>query len=160
MFSTDTVDPFDFNRLYGDEKYSLNRMEMKSVNFPAEVDPRNIAAVWSDRIYTQWWDAIKLIESHYTADAFLAGATDESFMEFAKTLAKFINFNLEVTGARVTRYTNAGTQYPVYVLEVTNGGEGIRRPKQPQPHFWRYRDGFTDGYYYASESDETDGTMD
>jgi hypothetical protein len=27
----------------------------------------------------------------------------------------------------MTRYTNAASQYPVYILEVTNGGKGIRK---------------------------------
>jgi hypothetical protein len=159
LFATETVDPFNFDRLYGREKYSLNRMEMRSVNFPAEVDPDHATAVWSDRIITAWYDAAQLIDSVYNGDAFFAGATQESFMKFAKAVALAINFKYEVTGARVARYTNAASQYPVYLLEVTNGGKGLRDTTR-QSRMRCYRDGFTDGYYFASESDETDGTMD
>ena len=156
LFKTEIVDPFNFSRLYGNEKYSLDAMEMKAVNFPFEVDPNKITAVWSDRIITAWWEAAQKIESIYTGDAFFGGATNESFLRFAQEIAKAINFKHEVTGARVTRYTNRASGYPVFVLEVTNGGKGIRHPKQPQPHFRRFRDGF-DGYYYANESNESDG---
>ena len=131
MSTTETVDPFNFNRLYGNEKYSLNGMEMKSVNFPAEVETDNATAVWSDRIITAWFDAIQLIDSTEWADALFAGATQESFMAFAKAIAKSINFKHEVTGARVTRYTNAASGYPVFVLEVTSGGKGIRETTKP-----------------------------
>ena len=116
-------------------------------------------AVWSDRIITAWYDAAQLIDSVYNGDAFFAGATQESFMKFAKAVALAINFKYKVTGARVTRYTTAASQYPVYVLEVTNGGKGLRDTTR-QSRMRCYRDGFTDGYYFASESDETDGTMD
>lgn len=72
------------------------------VNFPAKVDPDHIAAVWSDRIITAWFDACQLIDSVYNGDATFGGATQESFMAFAKAVAKVINFKYEVTGARVT----------------------------------------------------------
>jgi hypothetical protein len=79
-----------------------------------------------------WYDAGEKLVSNYSGDAFFAGATDESFMEFAKAVAKSINFEHEVTGARVTRYTNAASGYPVYVLEVTSGGKGFRETTQPK----------------------------
>jgi hypothetical protein len=145
MFQTDTVDAFEYDRLYGREKYSLQKMEMKSINFPAEVEPGFATAVWSDRINNEWWESTKLIESRYTADALFAGATDESFMTFAKAIAKAIGFNHEVTGARITRYTNASSGYPCLVLEVTSGGKAIRKPNSPEM--------YPGGYYYD------DGTM-
>jgi hypothetical protein len=132
MFQTETVDPFSFDRLYGKEKYNLNGMQMKAVNFPAEVDPGHATAVWSDRIITTWWDAAQKIQTHYNGDAYFGGATDESFMQFAKDVALAINFKHDVTGARVTRYTNAASGYPVFVLEVTHGGKGIRETTQPK----------------------------
>lgn len=81
-------------------------------------------------------------------------------MKFAAEVAKVVNFKHKVTGARVTRYTNQSSQYPVYVLEVTSGGKGIRQTRQPERQMRMYRDGFTDGFYFATESDETDGTWD
>ena len=139
LFTTETVDPFSFDRLYGNEKYSLQKMQMKAVNFPARVDPNKATAVWSDRIITAWYDAGEKIVSHYNGDATFAGATDESFMAFAKAVATSIGFKHEVTGARVTRYTNAASGYPVFVLEVTSGGEGYRETTQPKrSRYMRY----------------------
>jgi len=45
-FATDTVDPFDYSRLYGNEKYNLQKMQLKAVNFPAEVEPGKATSVW------------------------------------------------------------------------------------------------------------------
>lgn len=141
LFATETVDPFSFDRLYGNEKYSLNKMEMKAVNFPAEVDPDHATVVWSDRIITAWYDAGEKLVTHYNGDAAFAGATNESFMEFAKAVAKSIGFKYDVTGARVTRYTNAASGYPVFVLEVTHGGKGIRQTTQPRRMIMDYGGG-------------------
>lgn len=162
MFQTDTVDPFEYNRLYGNEKYSLQKMEMKSINFPAEVEPGFAFTVWSDRINAEWWGSANLIVSHYTGDAFFAGATNESFMVFAKAIAKVIGFKHKVTGARITRYTNAASGYPCFVLEVTSGGKGIQQThlKTDYNDVTEYRM-HPKGYFIArGDCDETDGTMD
>lgn len=81
LFTTDTVDPFVFDRLYGNEKYSLNGMQMKAVNFPAEVDPDKATVVWSDRVITAWWEAAQKVESTYTGDAFLVCKTTNLIVE-------------------------------------------------------------------------------
>ena len=162
MFKTEIVDSFDYNRLYGREKYSLQKMEMKAVNFPIEVEPNLITAVWSDRINNEWIAALKLIETQYTGDAFFAGATNESFMVFAKAIAKVIGFKHKVTGARITRYTNAASGYPCFVLEVTSGGKGIQQThlKTDYNDVTEYRM-HPKGYFIArGDCDETDGTMD
>ena len=148
LFATDEVDAFDFNRLYGNEKYSLQKMEMKSANFPAKVEPNKATAVWSDRIYTQWRDAMNGIKSTMSADAFWAGVSNKDLLVFASRVAAAIEFTHKVTGARITRYTNVASGYPCLVLEITSGGEGIRSPKQPKQD--RHYDRF--GYFgYADE---------
>ena len=166
MIKTETVDPFVFSRLYGREKYSLNSMELKAANFPAEVDPGKATSIWSDRAATTWEEASNGIESEYSGDAFWAGVSAADLLTFAERMAKTINFQHKVTGARITRFTNAASGYPCLVLEITSDGKGIRRPKMPcsdpysDTHFRFYQDGHTGGGYFASESDETDGTMD
>lgn len=123
-FNTDIVDAFEFSRLYNTEKYSLQKMELKSVNFPAQVEAGKATATWSDRV--SWDEAIKLVKSNFSGDAFFAGATDASFIEFAKAMGVILGFKHVVTGARVTRYTNAMSGYPCLALEITSGGTGIR----------------------------------
>ena len=132
LFATDEVDAFSFERLYGNEKYSLQKMELKSTNFPAQIEPNMATAVWSDRIYTQWRDAMNGITSTMSADAFWAGVSNEDLLLFASRVATAIDFRHKVTGARITRYTNAASGYPCLVLEITSGGKGIRAPKQPK----------------------------
>jgi hypothetical protein len=132
MYTTETVDPFNYNRLYGNEKYNLQKMELKSVNFPAQVEDGMGTSVWDDRIYTEWRKAGEGITSSYSGDAFWAGVSNEDLLVFAQRVADAIHFNQKVTGARITRYTNASSGYPCLVLEMTSGGKGIRRPKMPE----------------------------
>jgi hypothetical protein len=80
--------PFDFDRLYGNEKYSLNYMLLKMANFPAKIDTSVDRAfeIYSDRVSHPWSQALTLIKTKYTGDAYIAGATDESFLAFAGKL--------------------------------------------------------------------------
>lgn len=76
MAKTTQADPFDFWRLYGQEKYSLQNMEVKSFKFPYEVEERHIHCVYDDRLpHGIWQDATRLIETGATGDAFFNGAT-------------------------------------------------------------------------------------
>ncbi len=123
MAKTTQADPFDFWRLYGQEKYSLQNMEVKSFKFPYEVEERHIHCVYDDRLpHGIWQDATRLIETGATGDAFFNGATDESFLKFAQRIADYCEFKHKVTGARIVRFTNAGG-YPCYRLDMAHGGK-------------------------------------
>lgn len=113
----DELAPFNFNRLYGQEKYSLQNMVLKAVNCPDAKHFKGEAFdVWSDRVSQAWSDAARLVQSTQNADAFFAGATDESFMAFARKMSEVVGFG-EITGARVVRYTDAGG-YPSLRLDL------------------------------------------
>src|SRR5208337_602789 len=102
--------PFDYSRLYGNEKYSLQNMLLKEVNMPTEVEPGDVFyEVWSDRIYTESQNAWPLLKSNELGDAYLAGATDESFLAFASALFSAVEKKpIILTGACAVRYTDAG----------------------------------------------------
>ena len=114
-----TVDPFNYDRLYGNEKYSLNGMLLKQANCPTWVEPGDESfEIWSDHCRTEWSNAHDLLESSYSGDAFYAGATDESFLAFASKLVSEVNKReIKVTGAAIVRYTDGGG-YPTLRLSA------------------------------------------
>jgi hypothetical protein len=138
MFNTDEVDQFDYSRLYGNEKYSLQKMELKSASFPAQVEPGKATAVWSDRMPSEWEKAGDGIKSNQSGDAWWAGVSEKDLLIFAQRMADAIHFEHKVTGARITRYTNASSGYPCLVLELTSGGKGIRGPKMQRRSRYGY----------------------
>jgi hypothetical protein len=88
----ESVDSFEFQRLYGSEKYSLQNMLLKQTNMPTWSEPGDeINELWSDRFYTEWSLALKLIQSRDTGDSFFHGATDESFLKFAAKAVALVN---------------------------------------------------------------------
>jgi hypothetical protein len=123
MTKTKSADPFEFSRLYGQEKYSLDNMTLASVNFPDVVDSGKITSEWSDRIFTSWDAASKDLKSTYNADAFWAGVSSTDLLTFAKAIAEAVNFTHEVTGVRIVRFTNAASGYPVLRIDITSGGK-------------------------------------
>lgn len=127
---TTETDPFSLDRLYGDEKYGLNNMQLKSVNFPARVSANRAASIWSDRSREAWRKHQKVLISRDSGDAFFTGVTDESLLTFANAMAKESGFPHEVTGVRVVRFTDGGG-YPVLRLDIASGGSGLRRSTPP-----------------------------
>ena len=110
---------FDFDRLYHGEKYSLQNMLLKEVNMPSFAYPGEwVNDVWSDHSHAAFWDNAKsLIKSHHTGDAFFAGATDQSFLEWAiAVMSKVEGKVVPLTGAAVIRYTNVSSGYPTLRL--------------------------------------------
>lgn len=86
------VDPYDYSRLYGREKYNLQNMLLKQVNMPAWSEPGDVInELWSDRFITEWQLASKLVESAANGDAFFAEATDESFLKFAAKVVALLS---------------------------------------------------------------------
>lgn len=84
--------PFNSNELYGLKRYSLNNMLLRMTNYPAEIETsldKNFD-VYSDRCHNAWEQAIKLVKSSETGDAFFAGATDISLLAFAGKLFALI----------------------------------------------------------------------
>ena len=65
-------DPFDYSRLYGNEKYSLNNMLMNSVNATNTATlkpPKRAIDFWSDRSHSEWRAASEGIISQESGDA-------------------------------------------------------------------------------------------
>lgn len=112
------VDPFDWNRLWGNEKYSLQNMLLKQVNMPTELFPgEECFEVYDDRVYSEWREAWPLLkyEAGGGPDAALNRANNEDFLAFASKLFSLINKReITLTGATAIRYTNYSSGYPVY----------------------------------------------
>jgi hypothetical protein len=123
------VHPYSFDRLYGNERLSLQNMLLKHVNMPYALRRGEQSwDVWSDQCMTQWFNAIKLVKSSQTGDAFFAGVTDESFLEFAKEVVSHVECKpVEVTGACVIRYTNVSTGYPCLRLTAVRFEQDQKR---------------------------------
>ena len=115
----DSPDPFDNARLYGDEKYSLQNMLLKSVNAPRRL-PADCSAhsVWSDRAYSEWKKAGEGVKSREFGDAWWHGVTEADFLAFLRRIAVELGMNQEVTGGRMVRYTNHSSGYPTLRLDI------------------------------------------
>lgn len=111
--------PYDFNRLYGAEKYRLQNMLLREVNMPSVVYPGELVyELWDDRASNIFWDNAKaIIKSGTSGDAFFAGADETSFMEWAnKVFSAVESREIKLTGAAVIRYTNVMSGYPTLRL--------------------------------------------
>jgi hypothetical protein len=115
------VDPFDFGRLYGDEKYSLNNMFINQAYFPYKINKKDsYYEVWSDRLSYDTWNFCKSgLESNQSGDAWLHGLSTESLLTFGHRLSRKERWNEEVTGIIIVRFTDAG-QYPCYRITLVS----------------------------------------
>jgi len=128
------VDPFDFERLYGDEKYSLQNMLLKQAGMPAYayLGTDRIYDIWEDRNPVAWWEGVRkfLPGSRYTGDAFFAGVGDEPFLKWAAAVVSAVEGRpTAVTGAAVVRFTNAMSGYPALRLTAV---ETVIEPDRPR----------------------------
>jgi len=123
----EACDKFDFNRLYGSEKYGLQNMLLKQYNMPTFVYAgEQTFEVWDDRISTVFWNATKELKSTYNADAFFAGVNDKDFIEWASKVFSEVNGQeVKLTGAAVIRYTNVMSGYPTLRLSGVVATENI-----------------------------------
>ena len=145
MVTTTEFDPFSFDRLYGREKYNLQNMEMKSVNFPVKTD--NYHSIYEDRAEDTWRKAAEGIESNYNGDAFWAGVSEKDLLIFAQRMADALQFKHKVTGARISRHTHAMSGYPIHLLEMTSGGKGLHgRKRRPGRYVMDYGGGYMIDY--------------
>ena len=119
--NTNLPDPYNVRRLYGDEKYCLNNMELNSHNFP-EVErlPENLGchSIWSDRIFQEWNASSKNISSIACGDAFWSKVSSEDLLLFGNNIAKNTNLSEKITGVRIVRFTDAASQYPVLRVDL------------------------------------------
>lgn len=85
--------PYSFDRLYGPEKYNLQYMLLRMVNFPAEFYPAGDKTfdIHFDRARVEVDAVWHLLKSPAIGDAFLAEATDESVLAFAGKLFAILN---------------------------------------------------------------------
>lgn len=113
--------PFNFDRLYGNEKYSLQNMLLKEANMPTEMTLDDQAwEIWSDRIHSEWQAAWPLLKTEGHADATFNRCADADFLAFASKVVSLVNNReVQVTGAVVVRFTNATSGYPTYRLTAT-----------------------------------------
>jgi len=120
------ADPFDINRLWGDEKYNLQNMLMRQVNFPAYCYERDIMwSVYHDRAYDTFYAAcekyLKPMGGGLEGGSSLNALSSEKFLEFCR---EAIGCDKPITGARFIRYTNVSSGYPCYRIDVYAKGEG------------------------------------
>jgi hypothetical protein len=111
--------PFRYSRLYGDEKYTLQNMLLKQVNYDSSAPL--LKSVCSDHIPHIWYESHEDIGSMASGDAFWSGVMDADLMRFARCVLERLNpeFELfELTGARMVRFTHWGNGYPVLRLDV------------------------------------------
>lgn len=135
QIKTTPADRFDYNRLYGQEKYNLNNMTLAKVNFPYSVNEGKITSVWSDHIYKEYRNAIAEVTSAQNGDAFWNGVSSEQLLKFASDVAKAVNFEPEVTGVRIVRFTNVMSGYPVLRIDIASGG--VAAPLRIQKDIYR-----------------------
>lgn len=97
--------PFSHHRLYGDEKYNLQNMVLKMVDYPTKIDSAKDRHfdVYVDRAHTEWHAAARLISSKDSADAWFAGVSDEDFLLFAGKLFAMLNTPRPVTGDEIVQ---------------------------------------------------------
>jgi hypothetical protein len=125
MTTFTAVDPFSFDRLYGNEKYSLNDMLLKeTAQVPRSLDPSDESwEIWSDHCRTEWGKALEGAKSEYNGDAYFAGMSDEEFLAFASRLVSLIaKRDVQITGAAIVRYTDGGG-YPTLRLSAVKVGK-------------------------------------
>jgi hypothetical protein len=124
------VYPFSHSRLYGAEKYDLQNMLLKEVNFPAFYYPEQdkLYDAWSDRVYFEWDEANKVVVSSAYGDERYAHATDESLLKFGNQLFSNINREkIELTGVAIVRHTDVSSGYPVlYAMGIKEIKPGAR----------------------------------
>lgn len=123
------ADPFDPSRLWGNEKYSLQNMLMRQVNFPAYCHQGDVmVSVWSDRAYETWRAAGEKYRAivgeqvgGLESGAFLSAMGEQDFLGWCR---EAIGYDKPITGARIIRYTNAASGYPCYRIDLYARGEG------------------------------------
>jgi hypothetical protein len=85
----EAADPFEYSRLYENEKYNLNNMVLAQANFPHDYYPDDtLYSIWSDRITREWCACSHLLgKSKFSGgDAFLAGVSSKNLIAFASKL--------------------------------------------------------------------------
>ena len=129
--SFELADPFDFERLYGMEKYSLQNMLLKEVTMPTTVyGGERTFEVWSDRERHAFWENRfkRTLTSTMNGDAYFAGVTDEDFLEWANAVFSEIEGQpVQLTGACLIRYTNVMSGYPTLRLSGIIATENLER---------------------------------
>lgn len=116
------ADPFDQARCFGNEKYSLSNMLLRQVDFPATFTRADfICDVWSDRVYDGFRKACEALRPEeqglFEDGTLLRKLSPERFLEFVKTASELPE-DRGITGARVVRYTNVASGYPVYRFDT------------------------------------------
>lgn len=110
--------PYDWRRLYGDEKYGLQNMLLARWNAPNRLRGGYGAhRVWSDQIHAQWEESLRGIESSESNDAWWNGVSNQNLRLFARRIAWRMCMSEKVVGMRIVRYTDAH-QYPMFALDI------------------------------------------
>jgi hypothetical protein len=128
-------DPFNSSRLWSTEKYTLNNMLLHDVNFPSFFYQGDIVfSQYSDRIPYKDWQ--KLSDKYLSKGGFEDGGCfrileDKDFLSFCRDACYF---DKEIYGARIVRFTNLSTGYPLVRIDIY-----WRNPKNPMTYKERDR---------------------
>lgn len=125
-------DPFDYERLYGVEKYRLGAMVVAETSaYPHYVDTQeNVFSVYNDRCYAAWVKVWEGVKSNSTGDAWYNGVSEKDLLRVGNLLAAELGFTKPVTAVRIVRYTNLSSGYPCYLFIGTHGGKKVKLPRQ------------------------------
>lgn len=131
---------FQFSRLYGNEKYSLQNMLIRQVGYPMRAKPSDLSEAWSDRFSPEMFDAASKVSAGSKTKRGGGDACDwhrhcpaDEFLAYAQALVDAGAFGKQdrpVTGARLVRYTNAasGYRWDIYFGPPGNGAAPITYP--------------------------------
>jgi len=162
VVETAPADMFDSSRLYGKEKYKLQNMLIRQVDYPAKGRAKEFGEFWSDRCF-QACDAArrKVVEASECkagggdACGWFRSCSPEEFLAYAQACldngawsGKPCDDAPKVTGARMVRYTNVSSGYPTYRWDLYFGKAVVKSTApvnlpEPRgmPEFGRYRYG-------------------
>jgi hypothetical protein len=116
-----------YESTWGDADYDVQNMLYRQTHFPAffhKGDHYN--RVWSDALPSGVWSAaVAPLVSKYNLSfiGLLQGCSPDEFLTFMKALSGTIPADWNVVGARLVRYTNKQTLYPVYAIDIFAKGK-------------------------------------
>lgn len=143
------VDPFDHSRLWGDEKYKLCNMLIRQARMPASARAEFLASIYTDRVpydaLDRAYDQViktsqcKVPMGGDSCNWFRECSTDD-FLAYAQLISDACHGSPQtllddlsaavdpskprVRGARMVRFTNVSSGYPVYRWDLYYENDG------------------------------------
>jgi hypothetical protein len=119
--SVDKCSPYKLERIFGVEKYSLNNMLIRQADFPANISSNdNLISIWTDKVEIPFISATTKYLSEIKKGPFESGLGIQSLdkLSFLSYMKDSVEFTDDITGARMVRFTNASSCYPVYRIDL------------------------------------------